>query len=403
MTITDAGRVHLRWTLTDGVGPITFARILEHFGSAEGALGATAAELQIVKGISRDGAERILRTATQIDINHEIAACEAGKVRIVCRADPDFPPGLRTIDDPPIALWVKGELRETDAIAIAVVGTRRCTIYGSEQARRFGELLAGAGFTVVSGLARGIDAFAHHGAVDAGGRSIAVLGNGLAEIYPPENKALADKLLEHGVLLSELPMATVVRKGNFLPRNRVIAGMSLGTIIVEAPARSGALATAHMAMEYNREVFAVPGRLQEATAIGTNKLIQDGAKLLTSLEDILNEFPEVAGKLMRRGSHAAGPDNGADASRMAGAAGDGRANSPESASTPAAGKAPRGPLSPAESAVLEALSYDPMLQEIALQLVPLPPGDAIAAVTALELKGLVRRLPGQQIMRIGRA
>ncbi|MCC6358268.1 MAG: DNA-protecting protein DprA [Phycisphaerales bacterium] len=391
-TITETGRAHLRWALTDGVGPLIFSRLLVQFGSAEAALGATAAEMQLVKGISRDGADRILRTATQIRIENELDACAAKGVRIVARADPDYPAGLREVPDPPIALWVKGELRETDAIAIAVVGTRRCSIYGSEQARRFGELLAGAGFTVISGLARGIDAFAHHGAVDAGGRSIAVMGNGLNEIYPPENTALAEKLIEHGALLSELPMATVVRRGNFLPRNRIIAGMSLGTIVVEAPARSGALATARLAMEYNREVFAVPGRLQEATAIGTNKLIQDGAKLVTSLEDILIEFPDVAARLVGQGtlSFAAVSDAAAGAGAGRGSSGGGDSR-------------PTGPLSPAESAVLEALSYDPMLQEFALQLVPIPPGEALAAVTSLELKGLVRRLPGQQIVRVGRA
>lgn len=391
-TITETGRAHLRWALTDGVGPLIFSRLLVQFGTAEAALGATAAEMQVVKGISRDGAERILRTATQIRIENELDACAAKGVRIVARADPDYPAGLREVPDPPIALWVKGELRETDAIAIAVVGTRRCSIYGSEQARRFGELLAGAGFTVISGLARGIDAFAHHGAVDAGGRSIAVMGNGLNEIYPPENTALAEKLIEHGALLSELPMATVVRKGNFLPRNRIIAGMSLGTIVVEAPARSGALATARLAMEYNREVFAVPGRLQEATAIGTNKLIQDGAKLITSLEDILVEFPDVAARLVGQGTLSFDAANST------------AANGPGGGSSSVAGDSrPVGPLSPAESAVLEALSYDPMLQEFALQLVPIPPGEALAAVTSLELKGLVRRLPGQQIVRVGRA
>ncbi|GMU84386.1 MAG: DNA processing protein DprA [Planctomycetota bacterium] len=391
-TITETGRAHLRWALTDGVGPLIFSRLLVQFGTAEAALGATAAEMQVVKGISRDGAERILRTATQIRIENELDACAAKGVRIVARADPDYPAGLREVPDPPIALWVKGELRETDAIAIAVVGTRRCSIYGSEQARRFGELLAGAGFTVISGLARGIDAFAHHGAVDAGGRSIAVMGNGLNEIYPPENTALAEKLIEHGALLSELPMATVVRRGNFLPRNRIIAGMSLGTIVVEAPARSGALATARLAMEYNREVFAVPGRLQEATAIGTNKLIQDGAKLIASLEDVLVEFPDVAARLVGQGTLSFDPANSAAAKGRGGGGssvvGDSRL---------------LGPLSPAESAVLEALSYDPMLQEFALQLVPIPPGEALAAVTSLELKGLVRRLPGQQIVRVGRA
>jgi DNA processing protein len=167
--ISDIGRTYLRWALIDGVGPLTFSRLLVQLGDPQQALGASAATLQTVKGIGREKADAVARGRDSADADREIEAAAEHGVRIICRTDEDYPPGLKQIPDAPIVLFVKGELRPTDAVALAVVGSRHCTIYGSEQARRFGELLAGAGFTVVSGLARGIDAFAHHGAVDSGG------------------------------------------------------------------------------------------------------------------------------------------------------------------------------------------------------------------------------------------
>lgn len=375
-TISEEGRRHLRWALTDGVGPILFGRLLAYFGDAQAALGASAAQLQSIERVGRPSAERIARARDAAPVEQEIAAAQEHGVRILCRADDEFPVGLRRIPDPPIVLYVRGELRPTDALALAVVGSRRCSIYGAEQARRFGELLAGAGFTVISGLARGIDAFAQHGAVDAGGRSVAVLGSGLNEVYPPENRALAERLLEHGAWVSELPMRATVRAENFPGRNRLIAGMSLGVLVVEAAQRSGALITARLAAEYNREVFAVPGRVQDATSFGTNALIRDGAaKLVTGLEDILAELGEV-GAAMRpaepRASAAPPP--------------------------PAADAVPAG-LTPAEEAVLALVAQDELRQDELLARVELPAGDVLAALTSLELKGCVRRLPGGRVAR----
>lgn len=371
--ISDIGRTHLRLALTDGIGPVTFRRLLERFGSAEAAIGSTAAELQAVRGIGRT-ADDVARALQAVDVRSEIEAAEKSGIRIICRADPDYPAGLHQIPDAPIVLYVRGELRPTDAVALAVVGSRRCTIYGSEQARRFGELLTSAGLTVVSGLARGVDAFAHHGAIEAGGRSVAVLGSGLDDIYPPENKPLAEKLVEHGALISELPVRTPVRSTNFPGRNRIIAGMSLGTLVIEAAARSGALITARLASEYNREVFALPGRVQDPMSIGTNMLIRDGgAKLVTCLEDVLAELGEV-----------------------------GRAFQPaqarvESAAVPTL-FAPAG-LDPAETRVLAQIGSDPLSHDSLVQGAQLEPGAVLAALTALELKGLVRRVAGNQFVR----
>jgi DNA processing protein len=372
-TITQAGRTHLRFALTDGVGPILFRRLLEQFGSADRAMGRTAAELQAVRGIGR-GADTVASAIESVKIEPEIeAACELG-VRIVCRDDAEYPPGLQQIPDAPIVLYVRGELRTTDAVALAIVGSRRCTIYGSEQARRFGELLTRAGLTVVSGLARGVDAFAHHGAVDSGGRSIAVLGNGLHEIYPPENKPLADKLVEQGALISELPIRTPVRSTNFPSRNRIIAGMSLGTLVVEAAARSGALITARLASEYNREVFALPGRVQDPMSIGTNMLIRDGgAKLVTCLEDILDELGDV-GRTFQPAAAVA-----------------------QSIPTPSLFAPPV--LDATEAHVLAQISADPISHDSLVRAAQREPGAVLAALTALELKGLVRRVTGNQFVR----
>ncbi len=401
--ITEAGRVHLRWALTDGVGPLTFSRLIEHFGDAAAALGAPASALQAVKGIGRERADSILRGPSPELIEREIDSAAEHGVRIVCRADPDCPEGLRRIPDPPTVLYIKGELRPTDAIAVAIVGSRRCSLYGGEQARRFGELLAGVGVTVVSGLARGIDAFAQHGAVDAGGRSIAVMGAGLRDVYPPENRALAEKILASGAWVSELPMLAAVRAENFPARNRIIAGMTLGTLVVEAAARSGALITARLAAEYNREVFAVPGRVQDPTSIGTNALIRDGgAKLVTCLEDVLAELGEV-GPALTRGHAATSP---LDAERATGSGGAGTpkpaACAPLFQACDAGTQAPPAPLSDVEQCVYGLTGSEPILQDVMLRAAGAPVGDVLAAITALELKGLLRRVPGNLLVRRGK-
>jgi DNA processing protein len=430
--ISDKARAHLRWALIDGVGPLGFTRLISYFGNAEKALTASAMQLAQVPRFGGRMAEAIVRARDQVALDEEIQAAAAQGVRIVCRDDPQYPPGLRQIPDAPIVLYIKGEYRQTDTLALAVVGSRRCTIYGSEQARRFGELLAGAGFTVISGLARGIDSFAHHGAIEAGGRAIAVLGSGLTSIYPPENQALAQKVLENGAWFSELPMQASVRRENFPSRNRIIAGMSLGTLVVEAAARSGALITARLASDYNREVFAVPGRLQEPMAEGVNALIRDGvAKLVTSLDDILDGLGEVGYQLRLKlyGPAREGAREGEG--EAPGGEGEAPAREGEAPAEPvalatrgrradkgaplfdAAGPAdsgnaashPSGPptLSPAEKRVYDVIPYDAILQDMVIRAAELPPGEVLAALTTLELKGLIKRMPGNLVLRRGRA
>lgn len=386
--ITDVGRKYLTWSLVDGIGPIILGRLLYQFGEIDQTLGLKADLLQTVHGIGPQKSEAIARSRDRVDIASELEAAEEFGVRILCREDAGYPEGLKRIPDPPIVLYVRGDLRATDHVSLAIVGSRRCTIYGSEQARRFGELLAGAGFTVVSGLARGIDAFAHHGAVDAGGRTIAALGSGLNEIYPSENRGLAEQMLDNGALVSELPMRTSVRREHFPSRNRIIAGMTLGTVVIEAAKRSGALITARMASEYNREVFALPGRVQDPMSQGTNALIRDShAKLVTCLDDILDELGEVGYQMQLRTA----PDR--EESGLFSEAEDREG-----------GSARRAPaMSDVERRVFDAVPFDAVMQDVVLRACALPPGEALAALTSLELKGLIKRLPGNLVVRQGKA
>lgn len=386
--VSAAARAHLHWALTDGVGPMLFTRLLERFGSAEKALGASASSLTTIERVGQSSANKIAAARDAVDVKPELDRAREAGVQVICRHDEGYPEGLRRIPDAPIVLYVKGTLTRADAVAVSVVGARRCTIYGSDQARRFGELLAGAGFTVVSGLARGIDAFAHHGAVDARGRSIAVLGNGLGEIYPPENKSLAQRLIENGACISELPMTASVRATNFPNRNRIIAGLSLGTLVIEAAHRSGALITARLAHEYNREVFALPGQVSEPLAFGTNALIRDGgAKLVTGLDDILDELGDV-GSLLGEGRERPAPP---------------RKPRTQTPLEPPDEPLPMPGLSNAEELVYAAVPEMPVFQDMILSKTGVSPGEALAAFTALELKGLIKRLPGQMVTRARRS
>jgi len=280
----------LRLSLIPGVGPLTRKALLERFGSAEAVLSAPACELQGVPGVGAKLTRRIAAAQQEIDVEAEIAICREHGVAILTEADQQYPRALREIHDPPGVLFVKGSLQARDAMAIAIVGTRHATQYGLKQAERLAGSLARAGLTVVSGLARGIDAAAHRGALQAGGRTLAVLGSGVLNVYPPEHEKLAEEVVAHGALLSEVPPRAEPLGGMFPQRNRIISGLALGALIVEAGDRSGALITARHAMEQGREVFAVPGRVDGRTARGCHRLIRDGAKLVETADDVLEEL-----------------------------------------------------------------------------------------------------------------
>ncbi len=279
----------IRLKAVRGVGNATLWKLLREFGGSDGVLGANAAALCRVRGVSRELAERIL-DAGGFDPRSEMDKAVVAGVAIIPYDDPDYPKPLIHSYDPPALLYVRGKLTEEDQVAVGIVGTRQASPYGRQSALELSAALARGGFTIVSGLARGIDTFAHIGAMNARGRTVGVLGCGFDHMYPEENRDLALEMTGCGAVISEFSMATKPSKETFPTRNRIIAGMALGLIVIEAPVRSGSLITARLANEIGRTVFAVPGRVGDACSEGCNKLIRDGAVMITSADDIFYEL-----------------------------------------------------------------------------------------------------------------
>ncbi len=282
----------LRFTLTRDIGSVTVNRLLKHFGSSDCILGATEEELGNVKGLRSNQLQAVLN-ARKVDPREELSLAADNNVKIIAYDDSLYPKSLRYTPDPPYLLYVKGDLKPQDIKSIGIVGTRHASRYGREQSERFGRDLAQLGFTVISGLARGVDTFAHRGALSVRGRTIAVIGSGLLQVYPPENRDLLAEIAGTAAVISEFPMNSSPTRNTFPRRNRIIAGMSLGILVVEAPQRSGALITAKQAQEMGSEVFALPGMVDQEQSIGCHKLIRDGAVLVTSAADILAEIGEL--------------------------------------------------------------------------------------------------------------
>lgn len=272
------------------IGPVRVRRLLEVFGSPVNVLHAGERELCSVDGIGREVAASIRSWESQIDLTAELKLVKEAGAKVVTMACPDYPALLREIHDPPIVLYVLGNLQDRDRHAIGIVGTRKPSHYAAECSKKLSYQMAYAGVTVVSGLARGIDTAAHQGALAAKGRTIAVIGSGLLSIYPPENMALAEKIAGSGAVVTEFSMNVQADRQTFPMRNRIISGCSFGLLVVEAGVRSGALISANQAGEQGRSIYVVPGRIDHPNAIGSNRLIQQGAKLVMSAADILDDM-----------------------------------------------------------------------------------------------------------------
>jgi DNA processing protein len=349
-----------------GVGIVLTQRLAQHFGGPAAVFKAGAAELTAVKGVTPAMAQAIRNFRDWDQLEARLAQLTAHGVQMVTQDDPDFPGGLKLIPYPPPFLYVKGTLRPGDHLAVAIVGTRGASYYGVKACRRLAGGLAARGVTVVSGLARGIDTAAHQGALEGGGRTLAVLGCGLDVVYPPENLELYGRIQESGALVSEYPLGTPPEAHNFPRRNRIISGLSLGVLVVEAGVKSGTQITAHCALEQGREVLAVPGPINSPTSVGPHRLIQTGAKLVQDVDDILAELPKIGAPVKPRPG--------------------------------AASEAPVGPrpvLFRVDDPLLPLLGAEPLQLEELVQASHLPAPEVMSRLTLLELQGLVRELPGK--------
>jgi DNA processing protein len=274
----------------EGIGSVRFMKLIEYFGSAKSVFLSSREELINSRILGEKLVNRVVMSRNEDNINNYLKLVKENDVKVYTIFENEYPENLKQIHDPPPVLYVKGELREEDNCAIAMVGSRKASEYGIRVAERIAERLVGLGITIISGLAMGIDSASHRGAVKGGGRTIAVMGCGLKHIYPKSNTGLGIEIAKNGALISDYPIEEEARPEYFPARNRIISGMSLGVIVVEAGEKSGSLITVDFALEQGREVFAVPGNITSPNSRGANMLIKSGAKLISRIEDILEEF-----------------------------------------------------------------------------------------------------------------
>ncbi|VTR98262.1 dna protecting protein : DNA protecting protein DprA OS=Planctomyces brasiliensis (strain ATCC 49424 / DSM 5305 / JCM 21570 / NBRC 103401 / IFAM 1448) GN=Plabr_3430 PE=4 SV=1: HHH_5: DNA_processg_A [Gemmata massiliana] len=367
---------HLALALVPGLGPKLTAALLERFGSPAAALRATAPELLQIPHIGEKLAGSLAEALRTVDTGRERALLEKHGVLPVPLGSAGYPPPLAAVVASPPLLYFRGAWVEADVSAIGIVGSRACTAYGRKLAEQLARDLVRAGFTIVSGLARGIDGVAHRAALDAGGRTIAVLAGGLSAIYPPEHAELADEIAQRGCLVTETPMTVAPQPGMFPARNRIISGLSRAIVVVEANAKSGALITATHAAEQGREIFAVPGAVDSSASAGSLELIRKGARLVRNADDVIEDLKGISTPEYRSGTTSSK-----------------ETAEPRSAPAPEAPTAPRPVLDPVQERVFDALAAKRHADELAREL-NLPVGDLSRVLMQLELKKVVRRLPG---------
>jgi DNA processing protein len=348
----------LGFSLIQHVGPKTLLRLCKHFDSLKQAWNASPTDLRRA-GLSENAAKHISQQRAEINLDRELQRIRQVDATFRTILDDDYPEPLKDIDDPPPVLYVRGTLTPQDANAICIVGTRKASIYGRDAAYQLSKDLAANGVTIISGLAHGIDTVAHEGALDAGGRTIAVTASGISEIYPADNLPLAHRIIQQGAVVTEFSIGTPPIGRNFPRRNRILSGLAHGVLVIEAGERSGALITAELAAEQGRDVFAVPGNIFNQAARGTNRLIQDGAKLVTQAADILEEIEGVQQHIEAKETLKSS-DN------------------------------------PIEQTLLDLLGPDPIHVDHLSRLSKLPIEEITSTLTLLELKGLARNVGQMQ-------
>ena len=360
-------RYWIGFNLAKGVGPARLRKLLAHFGDVERAWLASRDQL-LAAGLSESVVQNLLALRQAVELDQLLEQYQDQGIDVLTWDDDAYPRRLQDVDDAPPVLYVRGTLEIADEWAVAVVGTRRVTAYGRQVAHELARFLAQNGIVVVSGLARGVDGIAHKAAVEAGGRTLAVLGCGVDRIYPPEHRRLAEQIMESGALISDYAPGTPPEGPNFPPRNRIISGLSLAVVVIEAGKSSGALITANFALEQGRDVFALPGNITAPQSKGTNRLIQDGAQPLLTPQDVL-DYLNLSRVTEHREAQAVLPAN------------------------------------PVEAQLLDSIGHEPAhVDEISVR-AGLPVETVSATLTMMELKGMVRQVGGMRyvVLREARA
>lgn len=361
----------LALSLLPGIGPIRVRRLIEHFGGAEEVLRAHRNKLTAVSGIGPEIAGMIASWEDHVDLQGELASVRSRGLSLLTSDDPAWPPAFHHLPDSPLLLYVWGTVLESDSRSLAVVGSRKTTRYGRDCTHKLSFQLAHMGLTIISGIARGIDTAAHEGALAAAGRTIAVLGSGLGQLYPPENIALAERIADgNGAVVSEFPINTSPTRYTFPQRNRIVAGWCEGILVVECARRSGALITANLAAEYGKHVFAVPGGIDRPSSEGCNELIRTGAILVTESSQIITELPPLAPE-----SRTSVP-----------------LHDPDSTS-----EVPR--LTDNENLVLATLSSEERTMDQIIEEARLEASVVAATLLRLEMRGLATQLPGSNFVK----
>jgi DNA processing protein len=359
----------VRLNLVPGIGPRLQQVLVEAFGSPSGVFAATTTQLQQIDGIGPKISAAIVAHRDPAAAQRELERCRQSGVGLLQKGSAGYPRMLAQICDAPAVLYCKGNLEPRDELAVAIVGSRRCSVYGRQQAERFAAALSRAGMTVISGLARGIDAAAHRGALEAAGRTLAVSATGLSTTYPPEHKELAAQISGQGAVVTESPLDQIPVAGLFPQRNRIISGMSLGVIIIEATRTSGALHTARHAMEQGREVFALPGRIDSLTSEGCHDLIRDGVQLVRGVDDILEALGPLVSPVERKAGETV--------------------HVPRELS-----------LSDQERSILNLVTTEQRLIDDVVRESSIESSRVLATLTVLEMKRMLRRLPGGFVVRV---